>query len=54
MTQMARDLIGMFVAHPRHPSPDYHVDRDISLMVSEWDIKAGTYRPNTLGWPTST
>ena len=41
-------MIGMFVIHPRNPSPDYRVDRDFSLMVSEWSVKAGTARPNTL------
>jgi FtsP/CotA-like multicopper oxidase with cupredoxin domain len=48
MTQMGMGLLGMFIAHPRTPSPDYRVDRDFSLMVSEWSIKAGTARPNTL------
>ena len=48
MTQMGMGLLGMFVAHPRSPSPEYRVDRDFSLMVSEWSIKAGTARPNTL------
>jgi len=48
MTQMGMGLIGMFVVHPRNPSPDYRVDRDFSLMISEWSIDAGTSRPNTL------
>jgi hypothetical protein len=48
MTQMGMGLIGMFVVHPRHPSPEYRVDRDFSLMISEWSVKAGTARPNTL------
>src|SRR5712664_466798 len=48
MTQMGMGLIGMFIAHPRNPSPEYRVDRDFSLMVSEWSVKAGTARPNTL------
>ena len=48
MTQMGMGLIAMFVTHPRNPAPEYHVDRDFSLMISEWDIPAGTYRPNTL------
>ena len=42
MTQMGMGLIGMFVVHPRNPSPDYRVDRDFSLMISEWSVKAGT------------
>ena len=48
MTQMGMGLIGNFIIHPRNPSPEYHVDRDFSLMISEWDIPAGTARPNTL------
>ena len=48
MTQMGMGMIGMFVVHPRNPSPEYRVDRDFSLMVSEWSVKAGTARPNTL------
>src|SRR5919106_1207945 len=48
MTQMGMGMIGMFVIHPRNPTPEYHVDRDFSLMISEWDIEPGTFRPNTL------
>jgi FtsP/CotA-like multicopper oxidase with cupredoxin domain len=48
MTQMGMGLVGMFVVHPRNPSPEYRVDRDFSLMISEWSVKAGTARPNTL------
>ena len=48
MTQMGMGLIAMFVIHPRNPTPEYLVDRDFSLMISEWDIEPGTFRPNTL------
>lgn len=48
MTQMGMGLIGNFIIHPRNPAPEYHVDRDFSLMISEWDIPAGSSRPNTL------
>ncbi len=48
MTQMGMGLMGMLIIHPRHPSSDYRVDRDFSLMISEWAIKAGTSRPATL------
>ena len=48
MTQMGMGLIGMFIIHPRNPSPDYRVDRDFSLMISEWQVKPGTARPNTV------
>ena len=48
MTQMGMGLLGMFVIHPRNPRPEHQVDRDFSLMISEWAIPAGTSRPNTL------
>jgi FtsP/CotA-like multicopper oxidase with cupredoxin domain len=48
MTQEGMGLTGMFVIHPRHPKPEYHVDRDFVIMLSEWAIVAGTSRPNTL------
>ena len=41
-------LIGMFIIHPRATRREYHVDRDFAIMLSEWDIKVGTARPNTL------
>jgi len=46
MTQMAMGLMGLLVVHPRkpkHPRPD----RDFAIMLSEWEIKPGTYRPDT-------
>jgi FtsP/CotA-like multicopper oxidase with cupredoxin domain len=46
MTQEAMGLIGMFVIHPRNPGEDDRVDRDFALMLSEWRIDPGTYRPN--------
>jgi hypothetical protein len=48
MTQMGMGLIGMFVVHPRQPAAEYRVERDFAIMLSEWAIKAGTARPNTL------
>jgi hypothetical protein len=48
MPQMGMGLIGLFVIHPRQPTPDSHVDRDFAIMLSEWDIPVGTSRPNTL------
>jgi len=48
MTQMGMGLIGMLIFHPRTPAPDRRVDRDFSLMISEWAVKPGTSRPNTL------
>jgi FtsP/CotA-like multicopper oxidase with cupredoxin domain len=48
MTQMGMGMIGMFIVHPRNPAPEYRVDRDFALLLSEWTIEAGTARPNTL------
>lgn len=46
MTQMAMGLLGMMVFHPRRPSKGYRVDRDFAVMLSEWKIVPGTYRPD--------
>jgi manganese oxidase len=48
MTQMGMGMIGMFIVHPRNPAPEYRVNRDFVLLLSEWTIEAGTARPNTL------
>ena len=45
MVQMGLGLMGLFVIHPRRP-PDPRPDRDFAIMLSEWDIKPGTYRPD--------
>lgn len=46
MTQMALGMMGMIVVHPRKPPPEYRVDRDFALLLSEWRIKPGTDRPD--------
>jgi FtsP/CotA-like multicopper oxidase with cupredoxin domain len=46
MTQMAMGMMGMIVIHPRRPSPEYKVDRDFAIMLSEWRIVPGTMRPD--------
>jgi FtsP/CotA-like multicopper oxidase with cupredoxin domain len=48
MTQEGMGLVGMFIIHPRQPRAADRVDRDFSIMLSEWSITAGTSRPNTL------
>lgn len=48
MTQMAMGMIGMIVVHPRKPPPDYAVDRDFVIMLSEWKIEPGTQRPDPM------
>jgi FtsP/CotA-like multicopper oxidase with cupredoxin domain len=45
MTQMALGLMGLFIIHPRNPTGP-RPDRDFAIMLSEWKIKPGTYRPD--------
>jgi manganese oxidase len=45
MVQMGMGLMGMFVIHPREPRGTL-VDRDFSILLSEWSIKPGTSRPD--------
>ncbi|MGV3531357.1 MAG: multicopper oxidase domain-containing protein [Chthoniobacteraceae bacterium] len=44
MTQMAMGMMGLFIIHPRNPK--VRPDRDFAYMLSEWQIKVGTSRPN--------
>ncbi|MCZ6604348.1 MAG: copper oxidase [Alphaproteobacteria bacterium] len=45
MTQEGMGLTGMFIIHPRNPGDDARVDRDFSLLLNEYRVDAGTYRP---------
>jgi manganese oxidase len=45
MTQMGLGVMGLFVIHPRRPV-EPPPDRDFAILLSEWDIKPGTYRPD--------
>ncbi len=45
MTQMAVGMMGMFIIHPRDGDP-VPVDRDYCLMLHNWAIHPGTYRPD--------
>jgi len=45
MVQMAVGMMGMFIVHPRErPTPA--TDRDFAIMLHEWAIHPGTYRPD--------
>ncbi len=46
MLQMGMGLMGMFVIHPRK-AEEPRIDRDFSLMLSEWSIKPGTSKADT-------
>lgn len=45
MTQMAMGMMGMFIVHPQ-VSYKNKADRDFVWMLSEWEIKPGTSRPD--------
>ena len=46
MIQEGMGLAGMLVVHPREPKPEYRVDRDFVLLLSEWRIDPGASRPD--------
>jgi FtsP/CotA-like multicopper oxidase with cupredoxin domain len=44
MTQMGMGLMGMFVVHEREPQ--FPVDRDFAIILSEWFVPIGARRPD--------
>ncbi|MCB1878223.1 MAG: multicopper oxidase domain-containing protein, partial [Chromatiales bacterium] len=46
MTQEGMGLSGMFIVHPRNPEPEDRVDRDFVLLMNEYKIEPGTWRPD--------
>jgi manganese oxidase len=45
MVQMALGLMGLFIIHPKTPSLPA-VDRDYALLLHNWALHPGTYRPD--------
>lgn len=45
MLQMAVGMMGFFIVHPREPK-EPPVDRDFAIMLHEWAVHPGTYRPD--------
>ncbi|MDP3515945.1 MAG: copper oxidase [Pseudohongiella sp.] len=45
MIQMAMGMMGMFIIHPRMPDAN-PVDRDYALLLHNWAIHPGTFRPD--------
>ena len=45
MVQLAVGMMGLFIIHPRKPQTPA-VDRDFAIMLHEWAIHPGTYRPD--------
>ncbi len=48
MVQMAMGMMGFFIIHPKDPSGDAgpRVDRDYAIMLHNWALHPGTYRPD--------
>jgi len=45
MVQLAVGMMGIFIIHPQSP-PTPKIDRDFAIMLHEWAIHPGTYRPD--------
>jgi FtsP/CotA-like multicopper oxidase with cupredoxin domain len=45
MRQIAVDMMGLFIIHPREPQ-EPRIDRDFAIMLHEWAVHPGTYRPD--------
>ena len=45
MVQMAVGMMGLFVIHPKDTNT-HRVDRDFAIMLHEWAVHPGTYRPD--------
>ncbi len=45
MTQEGMGLTGMFIVHPRKET-EKRADRDFVMLLGEYDIRPGTYRPD--------
>lgn len=45
MVQMALGMMGMFIVHPKK-SETHPIDRDFCLLLHNWALHPGTYRPN--------
>jgi len=43
MLQMAVGMMGLFIIHPRQPEA---IERDFALLLHNWALKPGTYRPD--------
>jgi FtsP/CotA-like multicopper oxidase with cupredoxin domain len=44
LVQLATGLMGMFIVHPR--SAEDRVDRDFAILLHNWSVHPGTYRPD--------
>ena len=52
MVQLANGMMGLFVIHP-NDGEEVPVDRDFALLLHNWAVHPGTYRPDPSGLTTS-
>ena len=45
MVQLAVGMMGFFIVHPQKPE-NPRIDRDFAIMLHQWAIQPGTYRPD--------
>jgi len=45
MVQLATGMMGLFIIHPKDGEP-HRIDRDYSLLLHNWAMHPGTYRPD--------
>ncbi len=45
VVQLAAGMMGMFIIHPRDPAA-HRVDRDFAVLLHNWAVHPGTYRPD--------
>ena len=45
MVQLAVGMMGFFIVHPQKPE-NPRIDRDFAIMLHQWAIHPGTYRPD--------
>lgn len=45
MVQLAVGMMGFFIIHPKQPEHP-GIDRDFAIMLHEWAVHPGTYRPD--------
>ena len=45
MLQLAVGMMGFFIIHPKKPE-NPRIDRDFAIMLHEWAVHPGTYRPD--------
>ena len=46
MVQLAVGMMGMLIVHPKGGEPYSAIDRDYAIMLHNWAIHPGTYRPD--------